>query len=98
MKEVMREKLEFWKVLGVYLQIQKVERASVQKYKTDVPIGQPQAKSVRMPSTSICVSYIQLAAYVPYHVPPRVFTRQAYVPTSPTRTLLYHSQPTRTCP
>jgi hypothetical protein len=40
-------------------------------------------------STDIHIPYIQLAACIPYHVPPRGLTRHTYVPTSLNRMLPY---------
>jgi hypothetical protein len=45
-----------------------------------------------MSNTGILIPYVQLAAYVPYHVPPRGPTCNAYVPTSLTCMLPYPSQ------
>jgi hypothetical protein len=47
---------------------------------------------VRTSSTGIHIPYVQLAADVPYRVPPREPTRYTYIPTSLTHMLLYHSQ------
>jgi hypothetical protein len=41
---------------------------------------------VRMSSTGIRISYVQLAEYVPYRVPPRGPMCHVYIPTSLTRT------------
>jgi hypothetical protein len=49
-------------------------------------------------STVICVSYVHIAAYVSYCVPPIGPTHHAYVPTSLTHMPPYPSQLTRTCP
>jgi hypothetical protein len=53
---------------------------------------------VRTSNTDTCVLYIQLAAYISYHVPHRGLTRHAYVPTSLIRTPPYPSQLIHTRP